>query len=136
VPYCSAVGSYGSYHQGECPILHLSTEFQNVPHVLFVTFSSSFFHISTLSKTGLILTVVLYQKIDSLRSFISMFTGKQTTTILFGLTAGLSELYAVNLTWSEGHSYLLRLIQTVWIPHGITINISELLFHHPIPQQR
>jgi len=36
-----------------------------------------------------------------------MSFGKQTTTILFGLTVGLSELYAVNLTWSEGHSYLL-----------------------------
>jgi len=42
-----------------------------------------------------------------------MFIGKQTTTILFGLTFGLSELYAVNLTQSEGHSYLLGLIHTV-----------------------
>jgi len=29
-----------------------------------------------------------------------MFIGKQTTTILFCLTVGLSELYAVNLTQS------------------------------------
>jgi hypothetical protein len=110
MPYCSGVGSYGSYHHGEYPILHFPVEFQNVPHVLFVTLSSSFSHVSTLSKTGLILTVVLYQEIDSLRPFISKFNGKQIITILCGLTVGLSELYAVNLTQTEGHSYLLGVI--------------------------
>lgn len=50
-----------------------------------------------------------------------MFIGKQTTTILFCLTVGLSELYAVNLTQSEGLPYLLGPIQK----YTVCVNSSQ-----------